>query len=253
MISANDVTVSGLAVFGGNLDVRLASGSGAIVEDMVIGTRADSFTDPGAAVRSTGSAGVGVASGSGAIVRNNLIGYQSQRGVGIGGGTVTSLTISGNEIRGTSIGTTIEGGGIELVTYWSGGTVNGLTISGNLIDDGVADFAMEIATAATDSGLLIDDNTVSGTNTMLVYGTPNTVGGTITNNKIVDSPGFGVQVADVSNSDDLEELDLRQHVGGDRQQRHRQRFARRADDQLGGQRRRHHDGRVLRDRPRRHL
>ncbi|MGF1666467.1 MAG: tandem-95 repeat protein, partial [Acidimicrobiia bacterium] len=199
VVDADAVTISGLAVYGGNRDLAIISGADTVIEDMVIGAFADSFTDPGLGVRSTGSAGVAVQGGSGTIVRNNLIGYQANRGIEVSG-TLSDVTVSGNEIRGTSQETTTEGGGIEIINFWAppGSAASGALVTGNLITDRVDDYGIEVATAAGDSGIVIRDNTLDDIGPILVYGIQNADGGEITNNVIIGSNGHAVQVSDVA-------------------------------------------------------
>jgi CSLREA domain-containing protein len=199
VVDADAVTISGLAVYGGNRDMAIISGADTVIEDMVIGAFADSFTDPGLGVRSTGSAGIAVQGGSGAIIRNNLIGYQANRGVEVSG-TLSDVTVSGNEIRGTSQVSVDEGGGIEIINFWAppGSAATGVLVTGNLITDRVADYAVEVATAAGDSGIVVRDNTLSDIAPILVYGIQNGDGGEITNNVITGSAGHGVQISDVA-------------------------------------------------------
>jgi CSLREA domain-containing protein len=196
-IAADDARVSGLAVFGANSDVRIVSGTNVVVEHMVIGTRADSFTDPGPGSRSVGTGGVSVFGGSGVQVRNNLIGYQAYRGVHVHG-DVTALTIQGNEIRATNQADTFEGGGIEVVNYWAIGTAAGVLITGNLIDEvAYAQWSVEIALAAGDTGIVVDDNTLDSNEAVLVYGNQNSDGGRISHNVMHGSPGYGVLISEV--------------------------------------------------------
>lgn len=199
VVAADDVAISALAVYGGNRDLAIISGAGTVIEDMVIGSKADAFADPGVGIRSSGSAGIAIHGGSGAVVRNNLIGYQAQRGIEVSG-TLSDLTISGNEIRGTSQESVDEGGGIEIINYWAspGNAITGLSVTGNMVTARLADFAIEVATVAGDSGIVIRDNTIDDIAPILVYGAQNGDGGEIVNNVITGSSGHGVQVGDVA-------------------------------------------------------
>lgn len=199
-VTASNVTISGLAVFGGSADIAIQSGTGIVVEDMVIGTRADSFSDPGGAARSDGGGGVYIVGGTNVTVRNNLIGYQNRRGIDLLGDT-TNVVISGNELRANGQNSTTEGGGIEIVPYWGGGVLTGLTVSGNLIANHANDFGIEVAMSGAETGLLFENNTFTGNSiaAVTVYGTPNAAGGTIRRNVVASNLGHGLGVSDAHN------------------------------------------------------
>jgi CSLREA domain-containing protein len=196
-IESDDVVISGLAMFGGNADVWIQSGSGSVIADNVIGSRASSFSDPGVGDRSTGAGGVVVAGGSNSTIADNLIGFQNHRGINVYGDPA-NVTISGNEIRSTGQAGTDEGGGIELTGFYSpGSAVDGVTITGNLVVGTIGDMGVEIATSPSDVGIVVSDNSVLG-NSVLMYGDQNPDGGTLRHNEIRDADLDGVIVDLVS-------------------------------------------------------
>jgi Right handed beta helix region/Carboxypeptidase regulatory-like domain len=128
-LQASDTRISKIAIwgFGGDTSASTTGSKGNIVIDTsgrtninisenVIGTRANSFSDPGA----NRSGGYGISSQStAATVQNftkNLIGYNGWGGLEIGFASA-GINISGNEIRGNAInalradGTAISAGG----------------------------------------------------------------------------------------------------------------------------------------------
>ncbi|MFN3255495.1 MAG: LamG-like jellyroll fold domain-containing protein [Ilumatobacter sp.] len=196
-VESDGVVISGLAMFGGNSDVWIQSGADTVVTDNVIGTRASSFTDPGAVDRSFGAGGVVVAGGSNSTIAGNLIGFQNYRGINVYGDPA-NVTISGNEIRSTGQAGTDEGGGIELTGFYSpGSAVDGVTITGNLVVGTIGDMGVEIATSPSDVGIVVSDNSVLG-NSVLMYGDQNPDGGTLRHNEIRDADLDGVIVDLVS-------------------------------------------------------
>jgi hypothetical protein len=155
LIQANNAIVRGLSIHGfgavsGDGGVRVNAFTGALIEGNVLGSRAISFTDPGAAQRN--QAGVASVGGSSGIVRNNLIGFGRVTGVNLISGS-TGWSISGNEIRDSGMDTA-DGDGITM----DASPAN--TASGNLITGSSSQsFAVTVAGA---TGNTFTNNTVTG-------------------------------------------------------------------------------------------
>jgi CSLREA domain-containing protein len=195
-IESNAVQITGLAVFGGNSDFWIGSGTGAVISDNLIGSRASSFADPGPALRSNGSGGVVVAGSSGASVVDNVIGFQNLRGIHIVG-VNDNVTVSGNEITSSGLAGGYEGGGIEIPNFWATGSdLDGAVITGNLIIGTIADLGIEVATDTLDTGIVIENNSVLG-NGVLVYGNQNADGGMLRHNEIRNANTTGITIGDV--------------------------------------------------------
>ena len=148
-INAASVTVRGLAIYGFTDNIYVENVSGALIEGNVLGTAADSFTDPGAGVR-TDNYGVHVVNGDGGILRNNLIGYSALGGARIESGA-DSWLVENNEFRGNS----------QTNTLYDGVAIEGTaaTVRGNLVINNLGN-AIEFFNAG--SGHTVVNNTVTG-------------------------------------------------------------------------------------------
>jgi hypothetical protein len=130
--------------------VRVNAFTGALIEGNVLGSRATSFTNPGAAQRN--QAGVATVGGSNGIVRNNLIGFGRVTGVDLRSGS-TGWAITGNEIRDSGMDTA-DGDGITV----DASPAN--TATGNLIT-GSSSQAIAVTVAGA-TGNTFTNNTVTG-------------------------------------------------------------------------------------------
>ena len=125
-LNAANVVMRGFAAYGFGVDVNSngivvvgSAGTGAVIEQNVLGSTASSFTTP--ALRGDGS---NIQTGaSGGSVRNNLIGFSRGNGLRMNG---SGWTVSGNEIRGNGTGSA-DG----LWGYFG----SSMLIQGNLITD----------------------------------------------------------------------------------------------------------------------
>lgn len=173
-LQATNLTVREIAIYGfgtapnsaTSANIRIGAGTGALIEQNVIGTTASSFTDPGA-TRSGGD-NVRVAGGTGTI-QNNLIGFSAGEGVTLG---AANWQLLGNEIRGNGIGNPTLGG-VNLASASA-------TVQGNLV--------------AANQGAGIDMNGGTGSNTI--------VNNTISTNGAGNSVTPGVRVFGASSTID---------------------------------------------------
>jgi hypothetical protein len=159
-INANDATVRNVSIYGfgrglfnnnfANIVVR-SGVSGTLIESNIIGSGAASFSDPGAASRTSGANILLDNSGS-ATIRDNLIGFASGQGIW-GYNTATALTITRNEIRGNVLGGANFIAGIDIDAGASH------TISQNRITGQSGPGINLNGTAASD---VIRDNTIDG-------------------------------------------------------------------------------------------
>jgi hypothetical protein len=224
-ILANSTTVTGIAIYGfgntgggaagagntgqaANIVVGAGAVSGITLTGNVIGTAANSFTDPGNTARTTaygilfsGNANTTLTT---ALVSNNLIGYNGTGGIEIrdlaqGNGTATGAYVAGtstgifvenNEIRNGSIYAT-AGDGVSS-------SVGGGIVRNNLFADNAGPGVDILATTAN---MLVYNNTISGNgvgNTAGVGQTPgirvNGSGSIISQNVINGNYGAGVLV-----------------------------------------------------------
>ncbi|MGH9870288.1 MAG: right-handed parallel beta-helix repeat-containing protein [Candidatus Polarisedimenticolia bacterium] len=219
-IQAANVTIRGLAIYGfgtapgsdtsGNIRVG-AGGSGALIEQNVLGSTAVSFTDPGAATR-TGGDNIRVVSADNGIVRNNLIGFAAGKGIGLNTGA-NGWRVEGNEIRRNGIGnaglgavdventsggavvrgnllTQSEGGGFDSSLSTGGGLVENNTISGNALGAGALLETAGVRLFGT--GTIVDRNVISGNTGAGIMVTSGATGNLITRNAISgNGPGTG--------------------------------------------------------------
>ncbi|HWR88420.1 MAG TPA: right-handed parallel beta-helix repeat-containing protein, partial [Acidiferrobacterales bacterium] len=184
-ISAANVTVRGLAIYGFNNNINVGNVSGTLIEGNVIGSAADSFTDPGAVNRTEGN-GIVVGFGDNGIIRNNLIGYGGLTGVQLDNGADNWL-IENNEIRSNSLAN---------ATYRAIGVVGtGDTIRGNLLINNQGS-AVEFFTSGGSHALV--NNTITGQGSGFgaqgfAVGVTNAVNGmSFDRNQIVNNTGIGV-------------------------------------------------------------
>jgi trimeric autotransporter adhesin len=102
-IDAPDVTIRGLAMYGGSNEVIFVNtlGNNALIENNVIGSGAASFSDPGAATRSLNNLISGWQAEDG-IIRNNLLGFSNRQGIQIIG-QMDRWIIEGNSMTSVSL------------------------------------------------------------------------------------------------------------------------------------------------------
>ena len=190
--TADDVTVRSIAIYGfgtnfvtGN--VVLAGGQRPLVEQNVIGTEADSFTDPGPGAR---TGGVGIYS-NGAVngtIRDNLVGFTENPAIRLIGNCL--FTVEGNKVRGAT-DVTDDADGFDI---WR---CSGTTVRGNLIaenrSNGLALF--DAASPVTVENNTITRNGISTSLTAQISGIRNqTSGSTFRRNVIFENCGAGIMI-----------------------------------------------------------
>ena len=158
-VQASGAVIRGVAVFGfgnaansnGDANIRLgASGTGALIENSVIGSSATSFADPGASARSGGD-NIRAVGATGGTLRNSLLAYSAGKGVGLVSGS-NNWTMTGNEIRGNGIGNaSLDGIDIDGSSSAS--------VTGNLV---IANEGIGIDSTNSSGANLIQNNTVTG-------------------------------------------------------------------------------------------
>ncbi len=178
-VQASSVIIRDLAMVGfgntagddahGNIRVG-ASANTVTIESNVLGALATSFSFPGAATSGSGD-NIRVVGGDSGTIQNNLIGFAGGNGIELKG-TSNSWTISGNEIRGNGVASSILNG-IEITD----GTGNSLTANLLISNYGAG---IDLASDAADSNTLTN-NTASG----------NGVGG-----GTVETPGVRINAGD---------------------------------------------------------
>jgi len=194
-VQASATAIRRLAIYGfgaaansdGSANIRVsAGGSGALIEQNIIGTGAGSFADPGAATRSGGD-NIRVVGGANATIQNNVIGFSAGNGVALNT-NATGAQILSNEIRGNGL-TGSASAGVNV------GAGSASTIQTNLIaaNNGAG---VDVANGAGASTIV--NNTLTGNGTgagsvtsgIRLLGSSNTVD----RNIITTSAGAGVMV-----------------------------------------------------------
>jgi parallel beta-helix repeat protein len=135
-ILAADVTVRRLSLWGfgtavladGHANIRVGNVTGALIEQNILGTPPDSFTDPGAA--RTGGQGIWVQSGDTGTIQNNLIGFNESFGIFLFQGANTWL-VENNEIRSNALGSAGLDG-IDINNSSASATIRGNLFAANL-------------------------------------------------------------------------------------------------------------------------
>jgi uncharacterized repeat protein (TIGR01451 family) len=196
-IQGSNARVRGLAVFGfgtaantnGSANIEIETGgNGASLQQLIVGTSATAFSDPGATTRSRGD-NIRSNGGDTGTVQNSLIGFSQGKGVALES-TSTGWTISNNEVRGNGIGNP-GFGGMNI------GTGSTATVSGNLF---IASQGPGIDTSQSSGSYTLTDNTVTGNGTgsgaslvdpgIRIFGSGNTV----SKNVIFSNVGAGILV-----------------------------------------------------------
>ncbi|GAB2852407.1 T9SS type A sorting domain-containing protein [Hymenobacter ruber] len=241
-ILANSTTVTGIAIYGfgntgggatgagntgqaANIVVGAGAVSGITLTGNVIGTAANSFTDPGNTARTTAYgilfSGNPAATLTTALVSNNLIGFNGTGGVEIrdlaqGNGTATGAYVAGtstgifvenNEIRngsiyataGDGVSSSVGGGivrnnlfannagpGVDILATTANMVVYNNTISGNGVGNG-AGVGQTPGIRVNGSGSSISQNVISGNYGAGVLVRPTASNTTITQNSIFDN------------------------------------------------------------------
>ncbi len=231
-VSADDVTIRGLAIYGfgsGNTSGNIVIGNVAktLVESNVIGSTAIAFASTGVPfgnnITSVSDPGVG----SGTTVRNNLIGFSGATGIlalgpgaliegneirqsGAGevedaiGAISTPFTVQRNRIVGSS-GMGIDAGGAAAIT------ITDNTIEGNGFGSGTERSGIYVSSSA---GATISLNVVTGNANAGVV--PAAAGVRITRNSIHDNGTLGIdlQVSASRNGDGVTANDVGDGDGG---------------------------------------
>jgi hypothetical protein len=236
-INANDVSVQRLSIwaFGqsfdpannNNANIQIGNVTGAIIEENILGTPPDSFTDPGASrtlgpnIRSIG--------GDNGTIRNNLVGFSRSVGIYLSSGADTWL-VENNEIRENaqdhgsldgidlsegSITATIRGNlitanrGAGVDMYRGGGqhTIENNTITnhgaGGLEDSGIRLYGVDstvqknIITANAGSGVMIVNNDGGGPVSIPFDGN------LISQNRIYNNGKLGIDLHTAAENNDL--------------------------------------------------
>jgi hypothetical protein len=195
LIQANNAVVRGLSIYGfgsvvGDAAVRVDAFTGALIEANVLGARANSFTDPGAAQRN--QAGVSSAGGSNGTVRNNLIGFGRVCGVRLDTGS-TGWLVSNNEIRDSGMDTG-DGDGITInaaaTNIATGNLITGSSSQGVAVTVAGATGNQFINNTVTGNGVGIASSLVQSPGIVLRNGAALT---TLDRNIIRANYGAGVQ------------------------------------------------------------
>jgi hypothetical protein len=236
-INADDVTVRRLSIwaFGqsfdpannNNANIQIGNVSGAIIEENVLGTPPDSFTDPGAS-RTLGP-NIRSIDGDNGTIRNNLVGFSRSVGIYLSVNADNWL-VEGNEIRENaqdhgsldgidlsegSVGATIRGNlitanrGAGVDMYRGGGqhTIENNTITnhgaGGLEDSGVRLYGVDstvqknIITANAGSGVMIVNNDGGGPVSIPFDGN------LISQNRIYNNGKLGIDLHTAAENNDL--------------------------------------------------
>jgi parallel beta-helix repeat protein len=204
-VEAADVIVRRLSLWGfgtvslpttdGHANIRVGDVTGALIEQNILGSPPDSFTDPGAATRTVGQ-NIRIQSGDSGTIRNNVVGFSDSVGVLPRSGA-NNWTIEYNEIRSNALssfdwdGIDIQdSSGNEIIRYnliadnmgsaidmwWSigGNLIENNTVTNNGIgvpvveDSGIRLFATgntirrNVITANVGSGVLVVNDTGGG-------------------------------------------------------------------------------------------
>jgi hypothetical protein len=196
LIQANNTIVRGLSIHGfgsvvGDAGVRVNAYTGALIEGNVLGSRATTFTDPGAAQRN--QAGVSSAGGSNGIVRNNLIGFGRVVGVRLDTGSA-GWVVTNNEIRNSGMDTG-DGDGITInaasMNTATGNLITGSSSQGIAVTVAGATGNQFINNTVTGNGVGIASSLVQSPGIVLRNGAAST---TLDRNVILSNYGAGVQV-----------------------------------------------------------
>ena len=196
-IQGSNTRLRGFAIFGfgtaantnGSANIEIETGgSNASLQQLVVGTSATAFTDPGATTRSRGD-NIRSNGGDSGTVQNSLIGFSQGKGIALET-TSTGWTIQNNEVRGNGINNP-GFGGMNI------GTGSTATVSGNLF---IASQGPGIDTSQSSGGYTLNDNTVTGNGTgsgatlvdpgIRIFGSGNTV----SKNVIFSNVGAGILV-----------------------------------------------------------
>jgi parallel beta-helix repeat protein len=236
-ITAANVTVRRLSVWGfgqnfnpannNNANIQIGNVTGTIIEDNVIGTPPDSFSDPGAS-RTVGP-NIRSIDGDNGTIRNNLVGFSDSVGIYLSS-NADNWVVEGNEIRGNAIAngsldgidlsegsinatvrenliTANRGAGVDM--YRGGGqhTIENNTITnhgaGGLEDSGVRLYGVDttvqknIITANAGNAVMIVNNTGGGP-VPLPYD-----GNLISQNQIYNNGKLGIDLHTGAENNDL--------------------------------------------------
>jgi len=194
-VRGGSATVRNLAIRGfGNAASSASHGdllvgstsSSVLLENLVVGTAAAAFADPGAAARSGGDH-VRIAGSSGGILRNSLVGYGQGAGVVLSA-NANGWTLSGLQVEGNGLGDATADG----ITLSSSASA---TITGNLVR---ANAGMGIDARTSAGSNAIAQNTITGNGTGGAETAGMAVGGagsTLDRNEFSANAGAGVLVA----------------------------------------------------------
>ena len=202
-VTGNNVLLRGLAIYGGSGDtIRWSGNSGGIIDQNFIGTTASSFSDPGAGNRTSGNHISLGNSLTNLTITNNLIGFAFTGGISLVNGQVDTLLIQGNQIdrNNRNIISGGLGAGIEIVPFdgAAGSYAKNVMIQRNLITGQTNDHGIEYAVGSLDTGLLIDNNTISNNERGLNIRGSGTNPYTISSNIITGNIGNGIQLGSVT-------------------------------------------------------
>ncbi|MDB5269680.1 MAG: hypothetical protein JWP58_2720 [Hymenobacter sp.] len=186
-ILANSTTVTGIAIYGfgntgggaagagntgqaANIVVGAGAVSGIMLTGNVIGTTANSFTDPGNTARTTAYgilfSGNPAATLTTALVSNNLIGYNGTGGVEIRDLALGNGTATGAYVAGTSTGIFVENNEIRNGSIYAtagdglSSSVSGGIVRNNLFADNAGPGIDILASGV--ASLVVYNNTISG-------------------------------------------------------------------------------------------
>ncbi|MBO3271196.1 T9SS type A sorting domain-containing protein [Hymenobacter defluvii] len=189
-ITASDVDMTGLALYGSNGNALTISGSNANISNNVLGVTARATTDLGTTARTTGSQ-ISITGGNGTTINNNLVLYAGQSGIVVGSGA-TTVTITSNEVS-TNGRTSVAADGITILG-------SGAIVTSNLISSNAGNGIDMVSSAGA---VTIVSNTISGNGVGLTNTAPTEtagvrVGGSanrLVNNILNANYGAGIMVA----------------------------------------------------------
>jgi uncharacterized repeat protein (TIGR01451 family) len=208
-VAANATTVRGLSIYGFNTGILgSVDNTGLRVEQNVIGASATLFADPTGTNRNLNE-GINLNGSDNGTITNNLIGFNGGMGIWVLAGA-NGNTISGNEVRGNALTTTVPNVGERLVfdgIELQGNSTNN-TVSGNLITEslghGIDSFGNGIGgnriinNTISNNGVGVLNNTGEEGSGLRVFAATNPT--LIANNILTGNNGSGVLLMGTANN-----------------------------------------------------
>jgi uncharacterized repeat protein (TIGR01451 family) len=190
-INADNTSVRGVSItgFGSTYGILVyVNVLGTLIENNTIGSLATSFADPGAALRN--GINIQAAGSRNGWIQNNLISFGNSTGIRLTT-TATGWTIIGNEIRDNGLNTS-NGDGIAIDTL-STATISGNLICGSSSQAYVISSSSNIFTnnSVTGNGVGISTGVVQSTAITIRTGVTSSL---VDRNVVRDNYGAGIQV-----------------------------------------------------------